>query len=276
MSAPHGDDVGEYRRYLMSGLSLALGGANVIMQLSRPSVGHGVAESTVESGSLYAHPVKRTRTTLGYIMIALFGTDHERDVIQNEVNRQHRSVRSSPESPVNYNAFDPELQLWVGACMYRGLEDAALFLYGDSSNEWLDSVYGHSARFATTLQVPVSMWPEHREAFEKYWSDALQHVAMDDTTRRFLYGIASLDFLPLALRVMFARPHRFMTTGFLPANFRDELGLEWSDRRQRAFTTMCAMLAQANRVLPRPAREFPWNVVLWDTRRRIRAGRPVV
>ena len=260
----------------MSGLSLALGGANVIMQLSRPSVGHGIVESTVESGSLYAHPVKRTRTTLAYIMIALFGTDHERDVIRHEVDQQHRSVRSSPESSVSYNAFDPELQLWVGACMYRGLEDAALLLYGDSSGEWLDSVYGHSARFATTLQVPVSMWPANREAFEQYWSDALQLVAMDDTTRKFLYGLASLDFLPLALRVVFGRPHRFITTGFLPAKFRDELGLEWSNRRQRAFTIICAIMARTNRLLPRLAREFPWNVVLWDTRRRIHAGRRIV
>jgi hypothetical protein len=68
MSAPRDDDVGEYRRQLMSGLSLALAGANVIMQLSRPPVGHGIVESTVESGSLHAHPIKRTRTTLGYIM----------------------------------------------------------------------------------------------------------------------------------------------------------------------------------------------------------------
>jgi uncharacterized protein (DUF2236 family) len=276
MSAPRDDDVGEYRRQLMSGLSLALAGANVIMQLSRPPVGHGIVESTVESGSLHAHPIKRTRTTLGYIMIALFGTDHERDVMRREVDEQHRSVRSSPDSPVRYNAFDPALQLWVGACMYRGLEDAALFLYGDSSAERLDSMYLHSARFATTLQVPPTMWPADRVAFERYWNDALQHVAMDDTTRTFLYGLASLDFLPFPLRLVFGLPHRFITSGFLPAKFRDELGLEWNDHRQRLFNIFRATTARTNSLLPRPAREFPWNAVLWDTRRRIRAGRRIV
>lgn len=36
--------------------SFAAGAANVIMQLSRPGVGHGVVESTVESGNLMKHP----------------------------------------------------------------------------------------------------------------------------------------------------------------------------------------------------------------------------
>jgi len=45
------------------------------MQLSMLPVGRGVYESTVDSGALHRHPVKRTRTTLGYVMIAMFGTD---------------------------------------------------------------------------------------------------------------------------------------------------------------------------------------------------------
>lgn len=260
----------------MSGLSLTLGGANVIMQLSRLPVGHGVAESTVESGSLHVHPIKRTRTTLGYIMIALFGTDHERDAMRGEVNGQHRYVRSNPESPVVYSAFDPELQLWVAACMYRGLEEAGSFLYGEEFLATLDALYGHCARFATTLQVPASMWPENREAFESYWSIALQHVMMDDVTRSYLYGLASLHFLPRPLRVLFGRPHRFITSGFLPTRFREELGLEWDDRHQRWFNVLRTLLAWTNRVLPRRVREFPWNVVLWDTRARIRKGRRIV
>jgi uncharacterized protein (DUF2236 family) len=28
--------------------------------------------------------------------------------------------------------------------------------------------------------------------------------------------------------------------------------------------------------LPKPLREFPFNVLLWDVRRRIRTGRPLV
>lgn len=266
----------ELRRALLSGFSLALGGANVIMQLSRLPIGHGVAESSVESGSLHRHPLKRTRTTLSYIMIALFGTETERDVMRREVNRQHRQVRSDPTSPVAYDAFDPELQLWVAACMYRGVEDAANVLFQQRAAAILDEFYPHSARFATTLQVPAELWPADRAAFERYWEEAMGHVAMDDVTRRFLYGIASLDFLPLGLGHVFGPGHRFITAGFLPERFRDELGLVWNARRERLFRRLCLVEARLNALAPKPVREFPWNLYLWEARRRIRKGRPIV
>ena len=265
----------ELRRSMLSGFSLALGGANVIMQLSRLPVGHGVAESTVESGSLHTHPLKRTRTTLSYIMIALFGTDHERDVMRREVNRQHRQVRSNADSPVDYDAFDPELQLWVAACMYRGVEDVALLFYG-ADPEVLDVLYRHSARFATTLQVSPDRWPADRAAFDEYWAAALAEVSMDDVTRRFLYGIASLGFLPAPLSRLLGPGHRFITTGFLAPRFRDEIGLAWSPGRQRLFDVLCRVEVRLNGWVPRVLREFPWNLYLWEARRRIRLGRPIV
>jgi uncharacterized protein (DUF2236 family) len=258
----------------MSGFAGAVGGANIVMQLSRLPIGHGVLESKVDSGAVTEHPVKRARTTLGYVTIALFGTDHERAVMRDEVNRQHRMVRST--GPVAYNAFDPELQLCVAACMYRGVVDAITFLYGTPDEDALDELYGRCSRFGTTLQMPESMWPADRTAFDEYWDASLQHVEMDDATRRYLYDFASLQFLPGPLRWTLGPPHRFITAGFLPAPFRKELGLSWSGWHEALFKAFTMSAAATNRVLPRPAREFPWNVYLWDTRRRIRDGRAIV
>ena len=42
----------------------------------------------------------------------------------------HALVRSSPSSPLSYSAFDPKLQLWVAACLYRYYVDMHEFLYG--------------------------------------------------------------------------------------------------------------------------------------------------
>ena len=263
------------RRSMLSGFSLALGGANVIMQLSNPAIGHGVIEGSIPSGSLYRHPLKRTRTTLSYVMIALLGTDHERDVMRREVNAQHRQVRSNDQSAVAFNAFDPDLQLWVAACMYRGVEDVArLFHLGDEP--LLDELYAHSARFATTLQVSASRWPKDRASFENYWHHALRDVVIDDETRRYLYALASLDFLPLGLGRVLGPAHRFITAGFLAPFFRDALGLSWSPRRQRLFDTVVRLEVRLNAVAPRVLREFPWNFYLWEARRRIRRGRPIV
>lgn len=66
-------------------------------------------------GRLFSHPVKRTRTTVTYLAVAVLGTDDERKAYRRAVNKQRAQVRSTESSPVRYNAFDPGLQLWVAA-----------------------------------------------------------------------------------------------------------------------------------------------------------------
>lgn len=258
----------------MSGLALAAAAANVVMQLSRLEIGHGVANSKVESGRLDRHPLKRTRTTLTYLAVALLGTDEERKVLRKEVNRAHRQVRS--KGPVAYNAFDPELQLWVAACLYQGVEIIHRILYGEPTPEQVEELYKAGARLGTTLQVREEMWPPDRAAFEEYWQDGLSKIQMDDLTRGYLRDLAELRFLPAPVRLPFASTNRFLTLGFLPQRFRDELGYGWTPRDQRRFDRLTRNLARVNAVLPRPARVFPFNYYLWDFRRRVKAGRPIV
>ena len=102
------------------GLALLAGPANVIMQLAVPAVGYGVYESKVESGMLFKNPTKRTRTTLTYLAVAAMGSPELRKKYRLAVNKSHVHVRSDENSPVKYNAFDPQLQLWVAACLYKG------------------------------------------------------------------------------------------------------------------------------------------------------------
>jgi uncharacterized protein (DUF2236 family) len=260
----------------VSGLALVAGGANVIMQLSRYPVGRGVAESKVDSGRLDKHPVKRTRTTLTYLIVAGLGTDEERAWMRREINRSHKAVRSDADSPVAYNAFDRELQLWVAACIYKGYEDVFTLFYGEPSPETQRVFYQHGARFATTLQVTADMWPADRTAFEEYWNAGVKEIRTDRTTRSYLRGIAELGFLPKPLSTVFVPLNRLLTVGFLPQPFRDELDYRWTRRHQAAFNAIIRILATINRLLPRPLREFPFNAYMWDFRRRMRTGRPFV
>jgi uncharacterized protein (DUF2236 family) len=264
------------RRLLISGLGLAPAGANVIMQLSRLPIGHAVVESKVASGSLREHPLKRTRTTLAYIMVSLFGTDHERSVMRREVNGQHRQVRSGDDSVVAYDARDADLQLWVAACMFRGVIDATTFLYGPVDEVTYAVLLSHCASFATTLQVSESRWPEDHAAFDDYFAAAMNDVHMDETTRSYLRGLASLDFLPVPLSRVLGPSHRFLTVGFLPSAFRDELGVSWTSNQQARFERLTSIMSAVNRHLPRLVREFPWNLIERDTSRRIGRGRPIL
>lgn len=266
----------DVRGLLVSGLGLAPAGANVIMQLSRLPIGHAVVESKVESGSLNKHPIKRTRTTLAYIMIALFGTERERLTLQREVNAVHRQVRSDDDSAVEYDALDPELQLWVAACMFRGVIDAVTCLVGPVDEAAYMELLQRCSSFATTLQVPESRWPVDRAAFEDYWSEAVSLIQMDDKTRTYLRGLANLEFLPKFLSLTLGPAHRFITIGFLPPNFREELGYPWTPRNQARFEKIFSRVSAVNRHLPKWLRAIPWNLIEWDTRRRMAHGRRVL
>ena len=181
-------------------------------------------------------------------------------------------MHSTDSSPVAYNAFDTDLQLWVAACLYKGFEDVYLAFVGGEPAEF----YRDAAKLGTTLQVHPEMWPADREAFEEYWAAGLADVGVDDTVRGYLTDIVDLRFLPPVLAALGRPFHRFVTTGFLPQRFRDEMRLPWTTADQRRFDTLLAALGRVVRVLPAPVRRFPFNLCLWDLRRRLRTGRPLV
>ncbi|TDD06506.1 DUF2236 domain-containing protein [Saccharopolyspora terrae] len=257
------------------GAGLLAGAANVIMQLSRPGVGYGVVESRVDSGNLFKRPVKRTRTTITYIAVATLGTDEERRAYRRAVNAQHARVRSTERSPVSYNAFDPELQLWVAACMYKGIEDVHRLFRDISDPDELDEIYRFSAPLGTTLQVREDMWPADRAEFDRYWNAQLAEVHIDDTVRELLHDVAALKFLPKPLGAAFGPFNLFLTTGFLPPRFREEMRLSWTARDQARFDRIIEVVAAVLGRTPRPLRRFPFNLALWDLRLRMRRGMPL-
>lgn len=258
-------------RDLAEGAGLLAATANVIMQLARPGVGYGVLESTVESAQLMRHPVRRWRTTLSYLSVALMGTPRERDLYRRAVDRSHAHVRSGPRSPVRYSAFDPELQLWVAACLYQGIRDVHAALGGPADGPAADAVYRHASRLGATLQVPEAMWPPDRAAFEEYWQAGLAEIRIDPPVRAYLRALMRLEFLPRPLSTALGPANRFVTTGFLPPPFREQMGLRWTERDQRRFESAMRAVAAVNRRLPGPIRRFPFNILLHDVRARARS-----
>ncbi|GAB2644750.1 oxygenase MpaB family protein [Prescottella soli] len=256
--------------------AFAGGAANVVMQLSWPEVGRGVVESKVESGSLFRHPWKRARTTFTYLSVAILGTDDERRAYRAAVNGAHRHVRSDENSPVAYNAFDRELQLWVAACLFVGFEDTHQLLHGKLTPEQAEEFYRSSSTLGTTLQVTEEMWPATRADFDRYWNIACERVAMDDTVRDYLTELIGLRMVAWPLRFAFGDLLKFLTAGFLPPLFRQQLGIEWGDDDRRRFEHLFVFVAFVNRFIPGFVRHLPSRLFMRDLRWRIRSGRSLV
>jgi uncharacterized protein (DUF2236 family) len=264
----------------LMGMALLLGPANVIMELALPGVGYGVMESRVESGRIDLHPIKRARTTFTYLAVAMAGSETQKAAYRRAVNRAHAQVYSTPDSPVQYNAFDPDLQLWVAACLYKGGVDFYRTFVGEIDERDADQHYRDGMVLATTLQVPPEMWPADRAAFDRYWQQQLDKVHIDDAVRAYLYPIAVGRIQALRLPEFLRRqPEKLgllITAGFLPQRFRDEMRFSWDAVKQRRFDRLIAVLRTVNNMLPPFVRRFPFNVLLWDVDRRIKAGRPLV
>jgi uncharacterized protein (DUF2236 family) len=260
---------------ILDGILGMAGVANVIMQLALLPVGHGVAESKVDSGAIFKHPIKRARTTFTYLAVALMGTSDEKIAYRQAVNRSHAQVHSAPDARVQYNALDPELQLWVAACLYWGIVDTYRKLR-PSTRQMEEAFYLLAEPLATTLQVGPGMWPRDLRAFDKYWAQGMERLQLDDTVRQFLTRLVDLKFMHPAIGKLFGPLNRFLTAGFLPPRVRDDMRLHWNACQQQQFETFLTLIGQVNALIPRVLRQLPINLVMWDFRRRRRKNLPLV
>lgn len=257
----------------MIGAGVLAGAANVIMQLAVPAVGYGVYESKVDAGNLFKHPFKRTRTTLSYLAVAAMGSPEDRKAYRKAVGKAHAKVRSTADSPVRYNAFDPKLQLWVAACLYKGTEDV-LRIYGGRT-EITDAEYQAGAVMGTTLQVPREMWPATRADFEEYWNSTVAELEIDPVIRDHLMAIARVEFLGPVVSTLLGWWFEILALGFLPEEFRAKIGVRMKPWQKLLFNAHNALLRAIITRLPKPLRQLPYNLLLADVRWRIRTGRPL-
>jgi uncharacterized protein (DUF2236 family) len=177
---------------------------------------------------------------------------------------------------LSYNAFDPRLQLWVAACLYRYYIDQHEYLYGPLDDDSADAVYQDAKRLGTTLQVRDDMWPADRAAFDEFWKRSLDDLRIDAPVREHLHGVAAMAFLPAPLRLLAGRFNLFATAGFLPAEFRSQMQFSWTGGQQRKFEWLLRALRLADRLIPREVWIFGYELYLRDMRSRARRGRRIV
>ncbi len=250
------------------------GAANVVMQLSWPQVGYGVKDSPVEEAALFNHPRRRRRTTVGFLAVAVHGSAEERAAYRRAVNGSHARVRSAPGAEPGYHALDPLLQRWVGACIYRGFEEAYEAVYGPLGTE-LEEFYRQGVIFGGMLQMPAALWPADRAAFEDYWRDSLDRVSIDPAIRAYLIQVIRMEYLGERISRRVATRRTWLTTGFLPAPFREAMGLALTPDEQRSFDSFTRRTAAVIRRSPARVRAVPFGAGIRDVRRRLATGTPL-
>ena len=145
---------------------------------------------------------------------------------------------------MRYNAFDRELQMWVAACLFVGLEDTYQLLRGEMTAEQAEQFYRSAWTLGTTLQVIEDQWPPTRTEFDRSGTPPASAWPSMKTVRRYLLDLVNLRMINPVLRLPFRPLLKFLTVGFLAPVFRDALGVQWSDAKQRRFESFsCSSLS---------------------------------
>lgn len=248
---------------------LAGAGRALLLQLADPAVGRGVDEHS----SFVGRPVNRLKGTLTYVYAIVYGTDEQVKEVRRRVNRAHVPVRKAgTEASPGYNAYDPELQLWVVATLYDTAVTIIEKIFGPLDDESADAMYQDYARIGTALQLPRELWPADRAAFRRYWDGRISTLRAEAGGVRVGRGLLYPKHTALWYRAIIP-PARFLTAGLLPPQLRQDFGLPWNHRRQRRFDRTVAVLAVVYPRLPRRIRHWFKDYCLAELDKDLRKNR---
>ena len=94
--------------------SIALAGIGaIVLELLHPSVMAGVGQQS----NYREQPLRRARTTFGWVITNTFGSTAAAEQMIARVKRMHERVTGTRDDGVPYRALEPELIAWVHTCI---------------------------------------------------------------------------------------------------------------------------------------------------------------
>jgi uncharacterized protein (DUF2236 family) len=242
------------RRVNRENILLLGGGRALLMQVAHPKVAAGVDEHS----DFRTHPIRRLRRTIRMTMAIVFGDRETALAAARGVNQVHARVQGR-----DYRALDPELLLWV----YATLADTALVTYETFVQPLLpgerEEFHEEFKLLGELLGIPHERFPSTVADFDAYVEQMVSTgpVRVDARARELAAQVMRPRARLLPGPVML--PLNVVTTGLLPPALREQYGLAWGPRQQRAYRIAIAVVPRVIaltppllRVWPRPGRSI--------------------
>jgi uncharacterized protein (DUF2236 family) len=233
--------------------TVLFGGARaLLMQAAHPLVIAGARES----GFYERNPWKRLERTLALTYTITFGNRAEALHAAERINGVHRRVRGiDPVTGRTYDAMDPDLLLWVHACL---VDSALLFerrTVGRLSESERQRFHEEQMHAAELLELPRTNIPSTVDGLRAYIE---QVVAGDDLrVTDASFRVADLFHRPPpdAEWRPVLRAVAWWAFGTLPARLRSMYGVRWGPLSEARLRASLAALKVARPVIPR---RFRW------------------
>lgn len=238
---------------------ILLGGLRaILLQIAHPSVASGIESSSNFRTDLMG----RARRTFSSMYELIFGDLQSGLKASRRLYRLHETVRGKvgdaaggKNTGKSFHANAPELGVWVLAT----LMDTAMQVYTTFvrplTNEERQRFYAESLLAAAQFGIMPHQMPADLEAFYRYYN---QMLSSDELLASALARGQAHD--------LFNSPYtrgpidEILTSGLLPAPWRDAYGLPWTPERQKSYETMETVLKTSIRMTPLKLRSVPaWH-----------------
>jgi uncharacterized protein (DUF2236 family) len=213
--------------------AIALGGIGaIVMEILHPSVMAGVQDMS----SYREDPLRRGRTTYGYVVTTTFASTDAATRLIEAVKRMHGRVSGHRPDGVAYEALDPELIGWVHTCIPWAVMTAFERFNRPLSKHERDSYLAEQAvigRMSGAGEIP-----ETAADLETYVEDMRPKLAVNAQTREFFEFLLSMPFGPPVPRPLARRGKRFQVEagmGLMPRWAQELTGFDVAPTVYRTF-----------------------------------------
>jgi len=229
-------------------VTVLFGGARaLLMQAAHPLVIAGAAES----GFYERNPWRRLDRTLRLTYAITFGSEEEAQASADRINDVHTRVNGiDAVTGKPYDALDPDLLLWVHACL---VDSALLFEHltvGKLDAAGRERFHEEQLLAAEKLKLPREKVPGSVPALRRYIADTVDS--------------ADLIVTPAALRLaeIFRNPPveaewrpvlravAWWAFGSLPPKLREGYGVQWNPAKEAALRTNLGLVRLMRPLLP--------------------------
>jgi uncharacterized protein (DUF2236 family) len=244
-------------------LALLGWGRAIAMQFAHPLIAAGVGDhSSFGSGRMARF--RRLHGTVKAMLSLTFGDEASAFATAQGIRAIHDRVngvlkvdagRFAAGTP--YSAHDPVLLHWVLITLLDSIPLAYTRMVGPLSEDEQDRYCQESARLGRWLGIPEAMLPQTMEEVRAAMGRMLASgdLVVTDTARQLLQDVIyppfHLAYWPAA------RVTRLATVGLLDPRLRDQYGLTWSARDQRALDQWTRRLHGLRSIAPDRLRYWP-------------------
>jgi uncharacterized protein (DUF2236 family) len=229
-------------------LTVLFGGVRaLLMHAAHPLVAAGARQTA----TYRRDPWARLLRTLSLQLLLPFGTREEASAAADRINRLHRVVNGvDPVTGDTYDALDPNLLLWVHAC----LEQSSVLFYertvGPLTDEEKDRFHDENRLAAELVLLDAGHVPATYADNDAYIRSVIEsdRLLVTDVAQELAHlvrgGPVPWHLKPIWIFIAFA------AVGTLPPEIRRMYGFRWGRGRQRILDFNLAALRRIRPFLP--------------------------